>query len=164
MPFSSFYLALFILALGLLMGLVQLGLVTFTFEKLGLSSHSAFLLLFTSLFGSAINLPLFSVNAEPPTAVALTRLPGLLRMPSLPFTGRTLIVVNVGGCLVPLCFSLYVYLHNPVTLAQVLVASTVVAAVSFAMSRPVAGIGIAMPILVAPATAALAGLILGGDE
>ncbi|MGH8583209.1 MAG: DUF1614 domain-containing protein, partial [Gammaproteobacteria bacterium] len=42
--------------------------------------------------------------------------------------------------------------------------STVVAAVSFAMSRPVAGIGIAMPILVAPATAALAGLILGGDE
>jgi uncharacterized membrane protein len=73
------------------------------------------------------------------------------------------VAVNAGGCLVPLAFSAYLIHHHPLGLAQVLLATTLVAAVSHVMSRPIPGIGIGMPILVAPVTAAVAGVLLGAE-
>ena len=75
-PFSPLYLAGFILLIAFLVAFVQVGALTIAFEKLGLSQHSAILLLFSSLFGSAINLPLFSVRAE---AASLEQVPERLR-------------------------------------------------------------------------------------
>ena len=66
-PFSAAYLLLFVMLIGFLLAFVQVGILTIAFEKLGLSTHSAFLLLFSSLLGSAINLPLFRIDAEPAT-------------------------------------------------------------------------------------------------
>jgi len=64
-PFSPLHLLLFIFFIGFLMAIVQFGLISLTFQKLGLSPGSAFLLLFASLFGSAVNLPLFTIRADP---------------------------------------------------------------------------------------------------
>ena len=46
----------FVFLVSFLIVFVQMGALTIAFGKLGLSQHSAFLLLFASLFGSAINL------------------------------------------------------------------------------------------------------------
>ena len=105
-PFSPLHLLLFVLVLGFLAAFIQVGLLTIVFDKLGLSGGSALLLLFASLFGSGINLPLFSVRADPPAPGAVPDpLRGLLRLPQRPFAGHTLIAVNVGGCLIPVTFS-----------------------------------------------------------
>ena len=50
---------------GFLIFLVQYGLVRIAFDKLGLSAHSAYLLLVSSLVGSMVNLPLFRIRVEP---------------------------------------------------------------------------------------------------
>jgi uncharacterized membrane protein len=163
-PFSPLYLALF---MGLLLWLifsVNLGLIELTFEKLGLDSNSALLLLLTSLFGSAINLPLLTLEAEPTAAVEIQRrYHGLLRQPLAPFTGRVQVAVNVGGCLVPVFFSGFLLRHAAIPLGHVAAATAAVSAISYALSRPIPGVGIGMPILAAPVTAALAAVWLGGE-
>lgn len=164
MPFAPLYLLLFLLAIVFLVAFVQVGLVTITFGKLGLSPESAFLLLVASLFGSGINLPLFSVRAQPPPDNPELVLRGLLRVRQRPFTGRTVIAVNVGGCLVPVGFSIFLLVHNSLGLGDVVLAVALVAGVSYALSRPLPGVGIAMPMFVAPVTAAVVAVLLGGTQ
>ncbi len=160
MPFSPFYFALLLAALGLLAVFVQIGALTLAFDKLGLSPNSATLLLFTSLLGSLINLPLFSVKAEgmPPPMPQPFR--SLLRLPPMVFTGKTVVAINVGGCLVPLAFSVYLLRHNPLNPLMVISAIAMVAAVCRLTSRPVPGVGIGIPIFVAPLVASMVSLII----
>lgn len=160
MPFSPFYFALLLVALGLLAVFVQVGALTLAFDKLGLSSHSATLLLFTSLLGSLINLPLFSVKAEGPPPPMPQPFRSLLRLPPMEFTGKTVVAINVGGCLVPLAFSVYLLRHNPLNPLLVISAVAIVAAVCRLASRPVPGVGIGIPLFVAPLVAAMASLII----
>ncbi len=165
MPFSPFRLLLLVAALILFVVVVQFGVVSFAFEKLGLSSHSAYLLLLATLAGSMVNLPLFSVRSEGAASPVLP--PELARLPlfrKIPFTGRTTVVVNVGGALVPLAFSLYLIAHRPLTPFEVLAAVGIVAAVAHAISRPIPGVGITMPIFIAPVAAALVAWILNPEQ
>ena len=144
---------------------IQFGVVSIAFEKLGLSQDSAYLLLLVTLAGSMINLPLFSVAAQAPaTEAPRQRLSRLLGLPQAPFLGRTLIAVNVGGALVPVAFSLYLLLHHPLAATTVTTAVTVVAAISYLTSAPLPGVGIGMPILVAPLAAALTAELLAPEQ
>jgi uncharacterized membrane protein len=159
-PFSPTHLLLFIIALMALLAIVQIGLVTVAFDKLGLSSSSAFLLLMSSLFGSAINLPLFSLKAEAPQKPTMNSLFGLLRPPHMEFTGRTMITINVGGGLIPLFFSAYLINNNSIPFSDIVLGIATVTIISYLTSRPVHGIGIGMPILIAPLCAALVAVML----
>ena len=58
------------------------------------------LLLICTLIGSAINLPLFTITAEEPSAETRQQLRGLLFGRPLPFNGKTVIAVNLGGALI----------------------------------------------------------------
>ena len=161
LPFSPIYLLLFVLALGLLLVVVQIGAITIAFDKLGLSGGGVFLLLFGSLVGSLINLPLFSMVSEsPPDMSAATPLHRLLQIPAMPFNGRTIVAINVGGGLIPIFFSIYLLAHNPLPLWQALFGIAAVAGLSRALSRPIPGIGIGMPIFVAPIGAAILALLI----
>jgi len=159
-PFSPLHFLLFAAAVILLLAFIQIGLLSIAFDKLGLSSHSAVLLLFSSLFGSAVNLPLFSVAADARDEQPERPFRGLLLPPQRAFTGRTLIAVNVGGGLIPICFSLYLIAQNQLPLLTVLASVTLVALISRVVSRPIAGLGIGMPIFVAPICAALIAVIV----
>jgi uncharacterized membrane protein len=163
MPFSPIYLILFLLLLGGLVGIAQVGLVEFTFAKLGLSSHSAFVLLFSSLIGSAINLPLFSVRAETTQPPLEPFFHGLLRSAAPSSPGRTVIAVNLGGCLIPLTLCFYLIMHTPLQLSQLIPAVAIVAAISYAMSRPINGLGVGMPPFIAPITAALVSMSINRE-
>lgn len=161
--FSPFHLFLFaFVILGLIISL-QFGLMTLSFEKLGLSPDSATLLLLTSLLGSLVNLPLASIECESPPQPPEPFQFGLLRGGLEPFTGRTLIAVNVGGCLVPLFFCAYLLRQHNLDPISVGLGVVAVSAVSYAFSRPIPGLGIGMPIFIAPVTAALVSLLLDGE-
>lgn len=147
-------LLLFIFALAFLAAFIQVGLLSIAFHKLGLSASAAYLLLITSLFGSVINLPLFRMRSQRNEEIP----PPRLLFPSLPLlhsNTHTVVAVNMGGCLIPIAFSLYLLNNSGVTLLQAIQAIAFVTLISYLFSRPIHGLGIGMPILVAPFSAAL---------
>jgi uncharacterized membrane protein len=164
-PYSPLLLVVFVFALGFLLAVVQIGALTIAFDKLGLTTGSAFVLLFASLFGSAVNIPLFTVTAErPPSSEAPAPFRRLLRYHPLEFSGRTIVAVNVGGCLIPLAFSIYLMMRQSLPLMQVLVATAAIAVLSRLISRPIPGIGVGMPVLVPPLAAAMVALLLNSAQ
>ena len=154
---------LLIAALALLVTAIQIGVLTVAFEKLDLSSDSAYLLFITILGGSLINLPLFSMKSEPPN---LEEIPPPLRelYRKMPYTGKTIVMANVGGCVVPAAFCLYLLAHHPLNIFYVALAVAAVTLLSFKTSRRVPGIGMGMPILLAPLLAALVSVALDPDN
>lgn len=165
LPLAPLPFILFIGLLVFLVAFVQIGALTLAFDKLGLSPESGFLLLFASLFGSVINLPLFTVSAQtPPAELMPVALRGLLRHTAREFRGRTLIAINVGGGLIPVLFSIYLIGRGELSLSTVVAAVGIVAMVSYFISRPLPGVGIGMPIFVAPVAAALTALLLGPEH
>lgn len=159
--FSTPHLLIFVFLLALLLAIVQLGLVSWAFEKLGLSPAQGMLLLFVSLLGSVLNLPLTSIKAEKPEIEPeIQARPGLLRVPMLPFNGRTIIAVNFGGCLVPLVFTLSLINRFPFSIGELVLAISIASVACYLASRPIPGIGIGMAPLVAPLTAALVALMI----
>ncbi|MBD3670774.1 MAG: DUF1614 domain-containing protein [Gammaproteobacteria bacterium] len=156
-----------LLMIGVLVGLVtliQAGALTIAFHKLGLSPDTALLLLITSLFGSVINLPLFTMAAEGPSQPPPTFLRGLLRPHPMPFTGKTLVAMNVGGGLVPISFSVYLMGNSHAGLWHHAMVILGVSLISYLVSRPIHGIGIGMPIFIAPVAAALLALLVNPEH
>jgi uncharacterized membrane protein len=164
-PFSYTWLLAIALLVGFLVAFVQVGALVIAFDKLGLSAESAFLLLFASIFGSMINLPLFTIRAQRGSLDQVPpRLQGLLRQAMREFKGRTLIALNVGGGLIPVMFSAYLLHHNPLPLWDVVLAIGLVTAVCYAFSQPIPGLGIGMPLFVAPVAAAIVALIVNSEQ
>src|SRR5512135_2986449 len=154
-------LLLLFLAVVFLVAFFQVGLITIAFDKLGLSPDSAMLLLFALIGGSWINLPLFKIDAVPPPEGAVPPAFQLwLRSQHQIYPGKTVVAANVGGCLIPLSFSAYLVVQGAVQPFQVLLAVGAVTVVSYVLSRPITGLGIGMPVLVAPLTAAGVALLL----
>ncbi|MBI5891836.1 MAG: DUF1614 domain-containing protein [Nitrosomonadales bacterium] len=165
MPFSPLRFLLFILAAAFLVVLIQVGLITIAFDKLGLSRESAYLLLLCTVAGSMVNLPLFTLQADisapPKIPLELLRW-SFIKLPAA--ADRIMIVVNVGGAVVPVAFSFYLVAHNPVSPLQVAAMVAVVAVIARAISRPIPGTGIGMPTLIAPIAAALFATMLDPDQ
>lgn len=163
-PFSPLHLLLALLFTAWLVFAVKLELVTLTFAKLGLDANSALSLLLTSLAGSAVNLPLLTIKATAPPGPPPPPPPGLLRPLEAPFTGKTLVAVNVGGCLVPLFFVFFLIQRHPIPAPTLLLAVALVSGVCYVASRPVPGLGVVMPVFIAPIAAAVVAAFLGGGE
>ena len=163
-PFSAYQFLFLLFILILVVIIIQVGAFTMALGKLGLSAHSAMLLLACTLMGSAINLPLFSMKAEEPSEEARQMFRGLLFGRPLPFTGKTIVAVNVGGALIPVSFSVYLVAINQLPFVQVIPAIAIVAACCRVFSRPIPGLGIGIPVFVAPITAALTALLLAPEH
>ena len=165
MPFTPLRLLLFILALAFLAILIQIGLISIAFDKLGLSAESAYLLLLCTLIGSVINLPLFSLKADSEAQPGIP--PQLMQWPFFrlpPATDKIVVVVNVGGAVVPVAFSLYLIAHNALDAFQIATAVAAVSIIAYMISRPMLGIGIGMPTLIAPIAAALIATVLDPQQ
>ena len=154
---------IFIAALLLIFVVIQVELIKFAADKLGLPSQGMVFLLFTSLLGSMLNIPLFRIrsNFNPDT------LPDIIKQAVGDRTfipGYTQIAINFGGAVIPIGFCGFLLVQQPLPLVALLLAITLTCVVSYLLSRPVAHIGIGMPILVAPITAALAAIILAPQQ
>lgn len=142
---------------------IQFGVLVIAFEKLGLSPDSALLLFLTILGGSLINLPLFSMKSEPPKLEDMPP-PVRERYSQMPHTGRTIVSVNVGGCVMPAAFSFYLLAQHPLNAYYVVLAVAAVALLCFKTTRPLPGIGLGGPMLLAPLMAALVSIALDPDN
>ncbi len=141
--------------------MVQIGLLSVAFDKLGLSADAGFLLLLSSLVGSVVNLPLFYIRSDPPSPGLLDRYRRRsLLLPPHFRPGRTLLMVNAGGCVIPVFFSLYLLRNTEIHGGAAVVGSALVALLCRWVSRPIPGMGIGLPLFVAPLAAAAVGVTL----
>ncbi|MGQ9838685.1 MAG: DUF1614 domain-containing protein [Cyanobacteriota bacterium] len=160
-------LLLFVVLL-LLLPLIWLGLavdvVALAVAKLGFSRDAALLLLVAVLVGSPINIPLYRVECETTVVEDLASLwmRQFWGIPLVRMSRETVIALNVGGGLIPVVLALYQFGRANVTL--ILAVSALVTLTSYFASHVVPGIGIQMNPLIAPTTAALAALLIAGEE
>jgi len=150
--------------LCVLLLIVFLEAVSLAFYKLGLGPVGVFILLFASLAGSTINLPLFQIDSAPRWPDEVRDWPALQHTLLPPYEERTVIAANVGGCVVPILFSLYLLMSGAVEIAPALLGIGIIAAASRFLSTPIYGIGIGMPLIVAPVLAVLVALLLGAEH
>jgi uncharacterized membrane protein len=147
-----------LVALGL--GLVELGILSYAFEKVGIGHRALFALLVLSLLGSGLNLPIAVFPAERAVqAREIVRFGVRHVVPVLEGPPRTVLAVNVGGAVIPTAVSCYLLARSALW-GPGLLAIAAVAAASHALARPVPGLGIAVPTLVPPVVAAAAALLL----
>jgi uncharacterized membrane protein len=141
--------------------LLMLGALRRAYLSLGVSSHTAMLLLFASLIGSYFNIPVYDyLPQERVVSHAVVDFFG--RQYVLPVVENwrgTVIAVNVGGAVIPTLMSIYLLITRRLWLKG-LIAIALVAVLLHWLAHPVRGVGIAVPVLwPAVATAAVALLL-----
>ena len=157
----------FVLLLGLLLALfvvlVELRVLAYAYRKIGVQRRYVFAVMLLTLFGSAVDIPLYSFPSP-----QVVRIPSAdpTHAPINPVTRAarthrrgTVVAVNVGGALIPALISLYIFLRFGMH-ARMLLATAIVALVVHQMARIVPGSGIVVPMLLPPLLAAGAALLL----
>ena len=161
-PPSPLQLILFAFLLILLFTLVQIGLLHIAAEKLGISFGKALFALFVCLMGSVINLPLFTLKMAPD--ITPPPYTGWLLGTTRPRPDRIIVAINLGGAIMPVLFSLYLLARVDLNLLAAIVATLVVSSISYFLSRPIPGLGIAMPVFIPPMAAAVCAFIFAPEH
>ena len=160
-PFVTFYAILFFLLLAGIFVLVEIGIINYAFEALGLPPALALMALMASLLGSYINIPLAQIESgEPHTAELITSFGVRYRVPLHYARGATTLAVNVGGAIVPMLISAYVLSRQPSAIVPSALGALAVALLVHRWARPVRGMGIAIPMFIPPIVAALTAWLL----
>jgi len=154
-----FLLALFVL-LGLLIAFIQIGILQYAYEKIGVKRRYVFSILILSLLGSYVNIPIVHL---PPEQVLSNQEVSYFGMryviPMVQDWPGTVVALNLGGAIIPTALSCYLIvkrnLYGPAFLGV-----TIVATVVHALAQPVYGVGIAVPMFMPPLLAAGVALIL----
>jgi uncharacterized membrane protein len=159
-PISVIFLILFFLLLFGLFFFAQIGVLTLAFAKIGINPQYMFALLFFTLVGSGVNIPIKRIKEEKLCDEEHVRFYGMrYRVPSFRDPCTTVLAVNLGGAVIPVLISLYVLAKCPVPI-QALLATGIMVVVMNKLARPVKGIGIGVPVLTPPLIAAMLGLLL----
>jgi uncharacterized membrane protein len=159
-PVTAPFVALLFLVFGVLLALVQLGVIEYAYSKIGIQPRWIFLFLIASLLGSYVNIPVAEVPAKHLVEQDSVGYYGVQYVvPDVRELPRTIIAVNVGGALIPAVLSIYLMLKNRLML-QSLIAVAVVTVVVHQLARPVSGVGIALTPIVPPLLAAGVALLL----
>ncbi len=158
-----FFLGLLLL-FGLVIALVQVGILSYAYEKMGISRGSAYLLLFLSLIGASINIPLAELPGQ--QTVETHEMKDFwgwrYRVPVVHQWPGTELAINVGGAVIPTLLSFYLISKNQIY-GQALIGTCAVAAVVHMLAKPVQGMGISVPIFIPPIVSALVAMFLSRD-
>ncbi len=158
-PLAGPFLLAGLVAVGLLVALLQVGIFSYVFDRLGISSGVALALLLASLIGSMVNLPVARFRNQVVELRRTVSVFGVRYIVPMLTRRSTTIAVNVGGALVPAALSGYLIAHDRIGW-QALAAVIVVGALVHLVARPVPGLGIAVPALLPGVFAALVAVAL----
>ncbi len=150
----------FIVLIGLFV-FVEIGAIAYVFDKIGVAQEYVFSLLFLTLMGSFINIPIKRIHSHQlePAGQVVQFWGYRFVIPGTRHPQQTLIAINVGGALIPALLATYLFLaHLGLFLAN-LISLAIVTAVVHKVARPVRGMGITTPAFLPPLLAALVALI-----
>jgi uncharacterized membrane protein len=160
MPLAlPFLVALFFL-FALLVVLVEIGILGYAYKKIGVGRRYVFALLFLSLLGSYVNIPVAELPAEHIRSGQVVTFFGMRYMvPMVVNWPKTVIAVNLGGAVIPVILSLYLIIKNRLYFRSLL-AVGIVAAVCHYMAHPIPGVGIAEPTFIPPLLTTVLALLM----
>ena len=133
-PFMLLLFVFSLLALIFFFIMLQLHIITFAFEKLGFSAFAVFLILFGSLIGGLINIPVKELPCDEFHSGPLSFW-GIRYHEPFAKPGCTIIAVNVGGALIPWLVSVYLWMNGENLVAPI-IATAVVAYIVNRVARP----------------------------
>ena len=140
--------------------LVELRVLAYAYQKIGVRPRYVFGLLLLTLLGSQVNVPLYSIRVERVVAPHTVWMFGRpYEVPASPQPGATVVAVNVGGALIPTLLSLYLLFRTRMAW-QMLLGTAVVAVIVNRLAQVIPGVGIVVPMLVPPLVAAAIALLL----
>jgi uncharacterized membrane protein len=148
------------LVLALVLLLIELRVIRYAYEKIGLSRRGAMLALLLSFFGSYVNIPIAEFPPETVRSDEVVDFAGVRYIVPQVESPCTILAVNVGGALVPTIVSIYLVLKHRL-FWRGLLAVAIVAAVVHMLAEPVKGVGIAVPIFIPPLAAVAVALLVG---
>ena len=129
----------FLVLLAVFIFVVELRILRYAYRKIGVPPRYMFLVMLVSLLGSGVNIPLYEIAAG---------------------KGKvTVVAINLGGALLPLILSLFLFVRSGMPV-RMLLGTVIVAAIAHSLARIVPGAGIALPMLVPPLAAAGVALVL----
>jgi uncharacterized membrane protein len=161
-PASALVLGLFLLALAVLAFVVEWRVLGWAYRKIGVPPRYMFFVLFLSLVGSHVNVPLAAMPVERLLpAHTVTMFGRTYVSPPVHAEGTTIVAINVGGALLPLMLSLYLFARSRLRI-RMLIGVGIVAAVVHSLAQIEPGVGIAVPMAVPPLAAAVVALTLAG--
>ena len=133
----------FMLGIGLLLAIIlvaiELRVLRYAYEKVGLTRRSAMMVVLLSLFGSYVNIPIAELSPEPVVSNEVVEFAGVRYIiPEVEQWPRTILAVNVGGAIVPTFVSIYLLVRNRLFFRG-LIATALVTAVVHQLAQPVRG-------------------------
>lgn len=163
-PLAPPFYAALLLFFALVVLLIELDIVRFVYESVGVSPRLLFVLLLVSFLGSYVNIPVAQLAPEHTYSQGIVDFFGMRYViPMVSESPGTVIAVNVGGAIVPTLLSIYLIIKNRLYVSG-LIAVAVVAAVVHLMAYPVPGIGIAEPVFVPPLVTAIVALAIARER
>jgi uncharacterized membrane protein len=154
-----FFLALVVL-LGLVIAFIQIGILQYAYEKIGVNQRYVFAILILSLLGSYINIPIAQLSPQQVLSNQEVVYFGIRYViPMVENWPGTVIAVNLGGAVIPTVLSSYLIVKHQMY-GRALLGVALVTAVVHMLAQPVMGVGIAVPMFIPPLLAAGVALLL----
>lgn len=150
-------LVILLLALPLIFIYLFIRITEEAFEQIGFGHWHASLMVFGSVIGSMIDIPLHSgvITTYPAFMV------GLMGTMDVPVSFHPVrLLVNVGGCIVPVLVSIDLLRRHRAPVSTALLGAVVVAILTYTMAEPVPNVGITLPVYIPPVSAALVAVVL----
>jgi len=163
LPLAPGFFTLLVLLFGVLIILIQLRVLQYAYEKLGVGPGMALLLLFGSLVGSYFNIPITILPGHSVRSGEVIDFYGMRYIvPLVTQWPGTVLAVNVGGAVIPTVMSAYLVLRYQLWL-RAAIAVVVIAAVIHSSATPVEGVGIAVPVFVPVVVTAILAFLLSRE-
>jgi uncharacterized membrane protein len=138
---------------------IEVRALMFAYTRAGISSPVALLMLFGSLVGSYINIPLFWLHSRPVLSDQVVNYFGVQYVVPVAAWQGTVVAVNVGGCVIPVLLSLYILAKYDLWVLGA-IGTAIVAVITHQLATPVHGVGIALPVFVPPIVTAIVAVLL----
>jgi uncharacterized membrane protein len=159
-PFTLIFFLLFWGVLALLIALIQVGILQYVFESMGISRRYMLALLLLSLLGSYVNIPIAQFPGTYQRVAEVVEFFGVQYVvPKVLNSPGTELAVNLGGAVIPFLLSVYLIVKHDLY-GKSLLGVGIVTVLVHLMAKPVPGVGIAVPILIPPLVTALVALSL----
>jgi uncharacterized membrane protein len=163
-PISVPFLIALLLFFAFVVALIELRILEYAYETLGVDRRYIFFLLLFSFLGSSVNIPVLQLAPERMLAPRIVEFFGMQYViPAVTERPGTVIAVNLGGAVIPVILSFYLVVRNRIYLGSALAVGIVTVAVHL-MAYPVPGVGIAEPMFIPPLVTAIVALAISREH
>jgi uncharacterized membrane protein len=159
-PVTPLFMVLLFAAFAVLVAVIEFGLISYAYEKIGVGRRYVFAVLLLSLLGSAVNIRIAQLPAHDVVVEREVDFFGVAYVvPAIEHQGGTILAINLGGAVIPLALSIFLLIKNEIY-GEAALGVAIVAFFTYLLATPVPRLGIAIPPLWPPLIAAAVALLI----